>query len=183
MIALSRDMGHGFEKSTHLLFEDLEELEEEAASIEDLLDGMEFVLGPALDRMVFPGGVPNAVSPTERVRTLLADIVGEDARVVSELLFPFGIPANVDAASVLRATRDVAARERAALRRALEQRAPEARTCAIESAFRLVRLWALSTECHTVAAQGVDMRAALLMDAMASRWFVLAECFHSETAA
>ncbi len=176
-------MGHGSEKSTHLLFEDLEELEEEAASIEEILDGMEFVLGPALDRMVFPGGVPHEVPPAERVRVLLADIVGEDAHAVSELLFPFGIPANVDAASVLRATRDVAARERIALRRALEQRVPEARALAIESAFRLVRLWALSTECHTVAAQGVDTRAALLMDAMASRWFMLAESFHTETTA
>lgn len=176
-------MAQGFGKSARLLFEDLEELEEEAASVEDLLDGMEFVLGPALDRMVFPGGIPKAVSPTERVRALLADIVGDDARVVSELLFPFGIPSDVDAAGLLRATRDVAARERAALRRALELRVPEARALAVESAFRLVRLWALSTECHTVAAQGVDMRAALLMDAMASRWSILAECFHTETAA
>lgn len=175
-------MAQGPGKSTHPLFEDLEELEEEAASVEDVLEGMELVLGPALDRMVFRGGPPSVVSPSERIHALLADIVGEDAPVVSALLFPRGVPVNVNAADLLRATREIAAQERISLRRALDLGTPDARSLAVESAFRLVRLWALSTECHTVAARGVDMRAALLMDAMASRWWVLAQCFPGEMA-
>lgn len=159
---------------------DVEEIDEEAGSVEHVLEGTEVVLGPALDSAVFPFGIPEG-SPIDRLRALLASDADEQTLCeLRDVLFPAGMPARVDAKDVLRALRDAAARERAALR---EDRVfQDERAIALRVA-RLARLWAMATERHSAAARSVDARAALLMQAIAARWARIARCTDTDVAA
>lgn len=145
------------------------EIEEEADSIEDILSGTELVLGPALDGETFPAGAP--ADRDKRVRALLAIDDPDDADELVALIFPDGVPADVDASDVLRALREAAHREHEALHAASDELSDRAR--------RVVGLWAIATARHAAAARSVDALAAVLMEALAARWRELADSVSS----
>lgn len=140
------------------------EIVEEADSIGDILSGTELVLGPALENETFPSGMPEG--GVARVRALLGLEDQATADLLVAIIFPDGVPEDVDASEVLRALRAAAHRERAALN--------DASDALPERARRLVGLWAMATARHAAAARSVDTLAAVLIEALADRWRALA---------
>jgi len=150
-----------------------DDLVEESASIEDILDGTELVLGPALDVFTFPDGPPR--ESLARVRALMGISDPTLADEIAQLAFPEGVPDDVDATCVLRALRQAAVRARAGLDSFGEP--------IDQSGRRLAILWAIAAERHAVAARSVHGLAGVLLDAMASQWVSMADSLEHRASA
>lgn len=165
----------------------IDEVLGEAASSEELLDGVEVSLGPALEAALFPDGAPLCVDASILTAALARSLEALDAdraRIaaldVEALRLDLERIAardgerlqHADVTTMLRALRDAARRQRLEIEARLASGSGLGASsgAVVRRLVRLVRLWSLATTWHAIAAHQIDDRAGFLMDVIAERW-------------